>query len=94
MMSLEVLIAVNNEIARQAAREGLVPYVPVERRRSDHAVLLPQYRVAEASGLAKDRGELVRGQDRARGDLGARPDLGSVPAAARRIPPAPPMASR
>ena len=28
MMSLEVLEAVNNEIARQAAREGLVPYVP------------------------------------------------------------------
>ena len=28
MMSIEVLIAVNNEIARQAAREGLVPYVP------------------------------------------------------------------
>lgn len=28
MMSLEVIVAVNNEIARQAAREGLVPYVP------------------------------------------------------------------
>jgi hypothetical protein len=28
MMSLEVLVAVNNEIARQAAKEGLVPYVP------------------------------------------------------------------
>ncbi len=28
MMSLDVLVAVNNEIARQAAREGLVPYVP------------------------------------------------------------------
>ncbi len=28
MMSIEVLIAVNNEIAREAAREGLVPYVP------------------------------------------------------------------
>ena len=28
MMSLEVLVAVNNEIARQAAREGLVPYIP------------------------------------------------------------------
>jgi len=28
MMSLEVLAAVNNEIARQAAREGLVPYIP------------------------------------------------------------------
>ncbi len=28
MMSLEVLEAVNNEIARAAARQGLVPYVP------------------------------------------------------------------
>jgi hypothetical protein len=28
MMSLEVLSAVNNEIAREAARKGLVPYVP------------------------------------------------------------------
>ena len=28
MMSLEVLIAVNNEIAQKAAREGLVPYAP------------------------------------------------------------------
>ena len=28
MMSLEVIVAVNNEIARQAARERRVPYVP------------------------------------------------------------------
>jgi hypothetical protein len=28
MMSVEVIIAVNNEIARKAAREGLLPYVP------------------------------------------------------------------
>jgi hypothetical protein len=28
MMSVEVIIAVNNEIAQKAAREGLVPYVP------------------------------------------------------------------
>ena len=28
MMSIEVLIAVNNEIAQEAARRGLVPYVP------------------------------------------------------------------
>jgi hypothetical protein len=27
MMSIEVIIAVNNEIARKAARKGLVPYV-------------------------------------------------------------------
>ena len=35
MMSLEVLVAVNNQIARQAAREGLVPYVPAS---ADEAV--------------------------------------------------------
>ena len=29
MMSIEVLIAVNNEIAQEAARRGLVPYVPI-----------------------------------------------------------------
>ena len=28
MMGIETLIAVNNEIAREAARQGLVPYVP------------------------------------------------------------------
>ena len=28
MMSLEVIRQVNNEIARKAARQGLVPYVP------------------------------------------------------------------
>ena len=40
MMSLEVIVAVNNEIARQAAREGLVPYVPVSADEADIAVLL------------------------------------------------------
>jgi len=35
MMSLEVLRSVNNEIARKAAREGLVPYVSVS---ADEAV--------------------------------------------------------
>ena len=29
MMSVEVLIAVNNQIARQAAKQGLFPYVPL-----------------------------------------------------------------
>jgi hypothetical protein len=29
MMSVKVIVAVNNEIAREAARRGLVPYVPV-----------------------------------------------------------------
>ena len=29
MMSIDVLIAVNNEIAQQAAREKLVPYIPI-----------------------------------------------------------------
>ena len=33
MMSIETLIAVNNEIAQEAAREGLVPYVPFRPKR-------------------------------------------------------------
>jgi len=28
MMSIEVLVAVNNQIAREAAKQSLVPYVP------------------------------------------------------------------
>jgi hypothetical protein len=35
MMSLEVIAAVNNEIAREAARQGLSPYAPVS---ADEAV--------------------------------------------------------
>ena len=90
MMSIDVLIAVNNEIAQQAAREGLVPYVPAQRRRSHLAVLLPQHRLVEAArGWRKTGADVVRGQDRAWGDMGTRPDLERVPAAARRIPPPP-----
>ena len=90
MMSVEVLIAVNNEIARKAAREGLVPYVPISADEVDIAVRLPEHRLAEASRLAEDRCELVCGQDGAWVGLGTRPDLAAVPAAARGIHPPPP----
>ena len=66
MMSIEVLDAVNNEIARKAAKAGTRPLRPLQRRRSRLAVLVPQHRHAEASRLEEDRGHLVRGQDRAR----------------------------
>jgi hypothetical protein len=41
MMSLEVIVAVNNEIARQAAREGLVPYVPLSADEVDTPFTFP-----------------------------------------------------
>ena len=37
MMSLEVIVAVNQQIARQAAKEGLVPYIPVNADEVDTA---------------------------------------------------------
>ena len=73
MMSLEVIIAVNNEIARQAAREGLVPYVPSSADEAVTPFFCPEHRVAEASGLAEDRGDVVRRQDWARAGLGSLP---------------------
>ena len=62
MMSVEVLIAVNNEIARKAAREGLVPYVPSSADEVESPFTFPNIGSLEASGLAEDRRELVRGQ--------------------------------
>jgi hypothetical protein len=41
MMSLEVIRHVNNEIAREAAREGLVPYVPVSADEVDTPFAFP-----------------------------------------------------
>ena len=65
MMSVEVIIAVNNEIARKAAQGGTLSLRPLQRRRSGIAVFVPQHRLAEASWLEEDRRDLVRGQDRA-----------------------------
>ena len=50
MMSLEVLEAVNNEIARKAARQGLVPYVPFSPNEVDTPFSFPNI------GTLKPRG--------------------------------------
>jgi hypothetical protein len=41
MMSIDVLIAVNNEIAQEAAREGLLPYVPFSADEVDNPFSFP-----------------------------------------------------
>jgi hypothetical protein len=56
MMSVEVIIAVNNEIARQAAREGLVPYVPASADEVDTPFAFPNI------GSLKPRGWRKTGQ--------------------------------
>ena len=47
MMSLEVIVAVNQQIAREAAAEGLVPYVPFNVDELDHCTpfTLPEHRL-------------------------------------------------
>ena len=56
MMSVEVIIAVNNEIAQQAAREGLVPYVPFSSEEADTPFAFPNI------GSLKPRGWKRTGQ--------------------------------
>jgi hypothetical protein len=56
MMSLEVIVAVNNEIAREAAREGLVPYVPVSADEATTPFFCPNI------GTLKPRGWRKTGQ--------------------------------
>jgi hypothetical protein len=56
MMSLAVLAAVNNEIAREAAREGLVPYVPFSAAEVDTPFTFPNI------GTLKPRGWRKTGQ--------------------------------
>jgi hypothetical protein len=41
MMSLEVIVAVNQEIAQQAAQDGLVPYVPFNADEVDTPFAFP-----------------------------------------------------
>ena len=89
MMSLEVIVAVNNQIARQAAREGLVPYVPVSADEATSPFAFPNI------GSLKPRGWQRTGQTwfvdkTGHGrDLGACPDLAAVPSASHGIPPSP-----
>ncbi len=53
MMSVEVIIAVNNEIAQQAAREGLVPYVPASADEVDTPFTFPNIGSLEPEGWEK-----------------------------------------
>jgi len=56
MMSLEVIVAVNNEIARNAARQGLVPYVPTSADEAATPFAFPNI------GYLKPRGWRKTGQ--------------------------------
>ena len=56
MMSLDVLVAVNNDIARKAAREGLVPYVPASANEVESPFAFPNI------GTLKPRGWKRAGQ--------------------------------
>ena len=55
MMSLKFLNAVNNEIARQAAREGLVPYVPFSPNEVDTPFFCPNIGTLKPRGWRKTR---------------------------------------
>ena len=53
MMSVEVIIAVNNEIARKAAREGLVPYVPFSAEEATSPFFCPNIGSLKPRGWRK-----------------------------------------
>jgi len=53
MMSIEVLRHVNNEIARQAAREGLVPYVPISADEATSPFIFPNIGSLKPRGWKK-----------------------------------------
>jgi hypothetical protein len=53
MMSLEVIVAVNNEIARLAAREGLVPYVPFSADEVESPFTFPNIGTLKPRGWKK-----------------------------------------
>ena len=50
MMGIETLIAVNNQIAREAAREGLVPYVPYSAEEATSPFFCPNIGSLEPRG--------------------------------------------
>ena len=56
MMSLEVIIAVNDDIAQEAARRGLVPYVPFSADEATSPFFCPNI------GTLKPRGWRKTGQ--------------------------------
>ena len=53
MMSLEVIAFVNNEIAREAAREGLYPYAPSSIDEVESPWLFPNIGYLEPRGWEK-----------------------------------------
>ena len=53
MMSLEVLRAVNDEIAQQAAREGLVPYIPLSADEATTPFFCPNIGTLKPRGWRK-----------------------------------------
>ena len=53
MMSVEIIIAVNNEIAQKAAREGLVPYVPISADEVDTPFTFPNIGSLKPRGWRK-----------------------------------------
>jgi hypothetical protein len=53
MMSVEVIIAVNNEIAQQAAREELIPYVPASADEVDTPFTFPNIGSLKPRGWRK-----------------------------------------
>lgn len=53
MMSLEVLQVVNNEIAQEAAKKGLVPYVPISAEEVDNPFSFPNIGSLEPRGWRK-----------------------------------------
>ncbi len=53
MMSVVVIVAVNNEIARQAARERLVPYVPVNADEATSPFFCPNIGFLKPCGWRK-----------------------------------------
>ena len=53
MMSLEVIVAVNQQIARQAAKEGLVPYIPANADEVDTPFFCPNIGSLKPRGWKK-----------------------------------------
>jgi hypothetical protein len=53
MMSLDVLVAVNNQIARKAAKQGLVPYVPFSADEATSPFAFPNIGTLKPRGWKK-----------------------------------------
>ena len=78
MMSIEVLVAVNNEIARKAAKQGLVPFVPFSPNEVESPFSFPNIGTLKPRGWVKTSTTWFVDKT-GHGDMGARPDLAAVP---------------